>query len=287
LVQAATNNTVTLAASASAVNNAYAGVTIRTVAGLGAGQHRAISAYNGATKVATLSTDWAVIPDSTTQYAFDYALGTNAFPLYQRDCEGTGSPATLPITAGTPAEKRRFVSNIYYITDVADPEHAGDVIPTLVRSQFDASGGTLAQLAPEPLIEGVEAFRVELGIDDVSDSGDPVDYTTAVNWADATKTSPTNRGDGAPDNFIRCTTATPCTATQLANVVAVKLYVLARTRDRTPGYVDSKSYCLGEPAADGSCPAGSTIAAANDDYKRHVFTTSVRLNNVSGRRETP
>lgn len=283
-VQAATNNTVTLAGSASAVNNAYAGVTIRTVAGVGAGQHRAIRTYNGATKVATLSTNWAITPDSTTQYAFDYALGTNAFPLHQRDCVGTGTPATLPITAGTPAQKRRFVSNIYYITDLAHPEYPGESIPTLVRSRFDVSGLTLAQLAPEKLIEGVEAFRVELGIDDANKSGNPVDYTTAVSWVG---TSPTNRGDGAPDSFIRCTTATPCTAAQLANVVAVKLYVLARTRDRTPGYVDTKSYCLGEPAADGSCPADSTIAAANDAYKRHVFTTSVRLNNVSGRRETP
>ncbi len=71
------------------------------------------------------------------------------------------------------------------------------------------------------------------------------------------------------------------------NVVAVKLYVLARSRDASPGYKDSKSYCLGEPDADGSCPAANTIAAANDDFKRHVFTTSMRLNNISGRRETP
>jgi prepilin-type N-terminal cleavage/methylation domain-containing protein len=286
-VQAAASNSVTLAPTASAVDNAYTGVTIRIASGLGAGQHRAISAYDGATRVATLSTPWTVIPDNTTQYAFDYALGTNSFPLHQRDCVGTGTPTTLPITAGSIAEKRRYISNIYYITDVPHPERVGEVIPTLVRSRFDLSAGTLAQQAPEALIDGVEAFRVELGIDEVSDSGDAVDYTAAIDWADASKTSPTNRGDGAPDQFVRCTTAAPCSAAQLSNVVAVKLYVLARTRDRTPGYTDSKSYCLGEPAADGSCPAASTIAAANDNYKRHVFTTSVRLTNISGRRETP
>jgi type IV pilus assembly protein PilW len=89
-----------------------------------------------------------------------------------------------------------------------------------------------------------------------------------------------------PDEFIRCTDAVPCTAAQLANVVAVKLYVLARSRDTTPGYTDTKSYCLGEPNADGSCPAANAIAAANDQYKRHAFSTSVRLINISGRRET-
>ncbi len=33
--------------------------------------------------------------------------------------------------------------------------------------------------------------------------------------------------------------------------------------------------------------AANTIAAANDHYKRHVLTSSVRLINISGRRETP
>jgi len=129
---------------------------------------------------------------------------------------------------------------------------------------------------------------VELGVDNISKTGAAVDYTQAVNWADPdTKTTPTNRGDGASDVFVRCTTALPCTAAQLMDVVAVNLYVLSRSRDPTPGYTDTKSYCLGEPAADGSCPAANTIAAANDQYKRHVFRTSVRVTNTSGRRDTP
>jgi prepilin-type N-terminal cleavage/methylation domain-containing protein len=285
--QLATNTSITLAPSAAVANGTYAGVTIRTVSGTGAGQSRWISAYDGSSRVATISTPWAVIPDNTTTYAFDYAFGITSFPLHQRDCVGTGSPATLPISAGTAAAKRRYISNIYYITDVSHPENASEVIPTLVRSRFDVVSGNLAQLAPEALIDGIEAFRVELGIDDVSDSGAPVDYTTAIDWADAAKTSPTNRGDGAPDVFVRCTTASPCAADELSNVVAVKLYVLARTRDRVPGHTDTKTYCLGEPEPDGTCSTANTITAANDSYKRHVFTTSVRLTNVSGRRETP
>jgi type IV pilus assembly protein PilW len=152
-----------------------------------------------------------------------------------------------------------------------------------MRSQLDL----LAHQAPVALIDGIEAFRVELGIDNISVSGEAVDYSTAILWTDpATETSPRNRGDGVPDEFVRCTDAVPCTAEQLANVVAVKLYVLARSRDTTPGYIDAKSYCLGEPNPDGSCPAANTIAAANDQYKRHAFSTSVRLINISGRRET-
>jgi prepilin-type N-terminal cleavage/methylation domain-containing protein len=283
IAQSATANTIQLSPGASAVNDIYNGMTIRTVTGTGAGQNRAITAYNGGTQVATVSTPWAVVPDSSTAYAFEYMLGTNAYPLHRRDCVGTGTPATLPITAGTFSDKRKLVSDLYYISDVAHPDRAGEVVPTLMRSQLDL----LAHQAPVALIDGIEAFRVEFGIDNVSGSGEAVDYSTAIVWANPTsETSPRNRGDGVPDEFIRCTDAAPCTAAQLANVVAVKLYVLARSRDTTPGYTDTKSYCLGEPNADGSCPAASAIAAANDEYKRHAFSTSVRLINISGRRET-
>jgi prepilin-type N-terminal cleavage/methylation domain-containing protein len=286
--QLATSNTITLSSSASAVDNYYVGLSIRTVGGVGLGQNRTISAYTGSSKVATVSTAWTVIPDNTTTYSFDYMLGTSTFPLHTRNCVGTGSPATLPITSGTVADKRRWVSNIYYITNVVNPDKPTEVIPTLVRSQFDLAGGVLAQQAPLAMIDGIDAFRVELGIDNISKSLAAVNYTQAVIWADPTnQVLATNRGDGAPDAFVHCTTAVPCTAAQLSNVVAAKIYVLARSRDKTPGYTDTKTYCLGETAADGSCPAANQIAAANDQYKRHVFSSSVRLINISGRRETP
>jgi prepilin-type N-terminal cleavage/methylation domain-containing protein len=286
--QGATSNTLTLSANAAATDGIYAGLTLRTVSGTGAGQVNSILAYNGGTKVATLSSPWTFIPDATTTYAFEYVLGTSAFPLHKRDCVGTGTPATLPITGGTLADKRLLISDLYYVHDFPHPDRPGETIPTLVRSRLDFAGGTLAHQAPVSLIEGVEGFRVELGIDNRSDTGAAVDYTDAIVWTDPiTKTSPSNRGDGAPDEFVRCTTATPCTSAQLTNVVAVKLYILARSRDKTPGHVDDRSYCLGEYDPDGTCPAASTVAAANDNYRRHVFATSVRLTNISARRETP
>lgn len=209
--------------------------------------------------------------------AAPYKLATSSFTLHKRNCVGTGSPQALPITAGTIADKRKFVSNIYYIRDYAST--IGDGIPTLMLTQFDLVGGTLAHQTAVPLIEGIEGFRVEFGIDSLSDTGAAVNYAAAVNWADPTNLiSPTNRGDGVPDGaFIKCSDATPCTAAQLTNVVAVKLYVLARADSVSRGYTDSKIYALGS----------TTLGPYNDSYKRHVFLTTVRLNNVSGRRETP
>jgi type IV pilus assembly protein PilW len=95
-----------------------------------------------------------------------------------------------------------------------------------------------------------------------------------------------NRGDGIPDgDFVRCDSLTPCEAfdatnavPDLVNVTAVRIYVLARSREPTPGYVDTKTYTLG------SAPA---IGPFDDGFKRHVYTTTVRLPNVSGRRERP
>jgi Tfp pilus assembly protein PilW len=287
VVSGATSNSVTLGGSASTTTDIYNGVAIRLVSGTGAGQVRTVRAYAGSSRIATLDKAWSVIPDGTTAYSFDYAFGVASLPLHRRDCVGTGTPATLPLTAGTLAEKRRFESSIYYIVDVAHPERAGEVVPTLVRAKFDTVAGSIGHQPPQTLIEGIENFRVELGIDDTSDAGLPVDYSAPVDWADTTKTSPQNRGDGVPDRFIRCTTAAPCTAGELSNVVAVKLYVLARARDATPGHTDSRTYCLGETDGAGACPAANSVAATNDAYKRHVFTTSVRLTNISGRRETP
>lgn len=195
-----------------------------------------------------------------------YALESDAalLTLQNRDCTTT-------------AELRKFVSNLYYIRDYAVT--AGDGIPTLMRSQFGLSGGTLEHKAAEALIEGVEGFRVEFGIDNISDSGEAVDFTTAVNWFDpANLTSPRNRGDGTPDNaYVHCTTAIPCTATKLMNAVAVKLYVLVRSEKTTPGYTDTKKYEMGS----------TTLGPFDDAYKRHLFTQTVRLTNISARRETP
>lgn len=202
-----------------------------------------------------------------------YTLSTSGLNLRQRNCTST-------------APKRRYVSNIYYVRDYAVT--AGDGIPTLVRSEFDLDpvSGAVKALASAALIEGVEGFRVDLGIDRVSDAGVDVisdastsrRWTAAVSWADPDHlVSPINRGDGVADTFVHCSGV--CSVGELVNVVAVKLSLLVRSQTSTPGYVDGKSYTLGSQTV--------TPTSAESGFKRHVFSTVVRLNNVSGRRETP
>lgn len=203
-----------------------------------------------------------------------------------------GAIAPFTLTARnctTPEPVRKLVSNLYYVRSYAS--QVGDGVPTLMRSTF--SNGRFQ--AADAMIEGVEGFRIELGVDNVSKSGatlttadlnataatvgtTPAGQATAIAWADLTllKTA-TNRGDGNPDTYVRCTTAAPCSAFQLANVVSAKIYVLARSLDVSPGYKDTKTYQLG----------ATTLGPFNDNYKRHLFTQVVRLTNVSMRRETP
>ena len=215
-------------------------------------------------------------PDTSGAMYFQSSLcGTQKPSSFDLSTAGFGNMLRKDCT--TPSPKRKLVADIYYVRDYADT--VGDGVPTLARSRFDFVGGTLAQQPPTPLIEGVEGFRVELGLDTLSKTGAAVDYTTAIAWADpANKSTPANRGDGSPDgNFVHCTTSPACTADQLVNVVAVRLHVLARSVEASPGHTDTRTYQLG----------GATLGPFNDHYKRHAFSTSVRLTNVTGRRETP
>lgn len=208
-----------------------------------------------------------------------YALDTvpASLTLYNRDCDGaSGSPPAF--TSGTTAPKRKYIQNIYYIRDFANT--VGDGIPTLVRSQLDFDGVSVSHQDAEELVQGIEAFRVEVGIDNLSDTGAAVNYAQPVIWADPDdQVSPINRGDGVPDgNFVYC--GASCTAAQLMDVVAVKIWVLARTDETSPGYTDTKIYSAG------TNPVVS-FPAFNDSFKRHVFSTTIRINNAAGRRETP
>lgn len=67
--QAGAGSTITLDASASATDSFYKGATVLLTGGTGVGQYRVITAYVGATKVATVSPAWATNPDNTSTFA--------------------------------------------------------------------------------------------------------------------------------------------------------------------------------------------------------------------------
>jgi hypothetical protein len=66
--QGGTSTTITLGADESSVDGFYAGQVVAVIENTGASQARIITAYIGATKVATVHRPWLVIPDSTSVY---------------------------------------------------------------------------------------------------------------------------------------------------------------------------------------------------------------------------
>ncbi|MNC87663.1 hypothetical protein D3C83_34050 [compost metagenome] len=65
--------------------------------------------------------------------------------------------------------------------------------------------------------------------------------------------------------------------TDWREVIAAKVYLLARNTVATRGFKDDKTYLLGT----------TTAPARNDEFKRHVYAAAVRLTNPAGRREIP
>ncbi|MBI3044840.1 MAG: PilW family protein [Betaproteobacteria bacterium] len=178
-----------------------------------------------------------------------------------------GTAATLFLTNGAsppvPAPIRRMRVHIYFVApcSVGSGTIAGvsgscvagtdDTIPTLKRLEL-TSAGTITLV---PLVEGIEYFKVEYGVD-----------TSPAAISVATGSS----GDANVDSY----TATPA---DWSTVIAAKIFVLARNTELTRGFTDDKSYTLGT----------SAVPARNDNFKRHVFSSMVHLENPAGRREIP
>ena len=119
------------AAFANSNNNFYNNTLIATIGGTGAGQARFITAYNGTTKVATVTTAWVTVPDNTTVYSvvgFDLIGATvssltpterNAIAdaLLDRDMSlGVDSGST---TVRTPRQSFRALRNKWTIAGTA------------------------------------------------------------------------------------------------------------------------------------------------------------------------
>lgn len=144
------------------------------------------------------------------------------------------------------ADKRKYLSYLYYIRPYDTTTNGiNDGIPTLVRSEFDEKNDVVSAQSAVALVQGIENFQIEYARD--------------------------TNGDGEPDTAYATSLST---AAEWSQVVAVKISVLARNIELTAGHDDSKTYQLGS----------TTVGPFHDQYKRHVFTTVVKLINPAGRK---
>ena len=191
------------------------------------------------------------------------------------------TPSTVLQRNGKAESVRKFRVHIYFVAPCSldhpcsGTSDGGTPVPTLKRLELTVSGGART-FNVVPIAEGIQAFKVELGIDTTP---------TAVNACTSRK------GDGAPDFYLPNAATTAITAADLAGVVAAKVWIVARSPQTTPGYIDSKTYPVAT-AADvlgGGSVAGTglTYGPYNDGYKRHAFFSEIRAVNPSARREIP
>jgi len=168
------------------------------------------------------------------------AAGTTVFTLYKKD------RATLALL-------RRFLVRIYFVSPCSVPvgstcssaADGGKPIPTLKVLELSASGNSTI-MSTTPLVEGIENMQIDYGID--------------------------STGDGAPDGSF----VTGPALTDWPKVMALRIYLLARNSESSPGYADAKTYNLGLSGA---------TTATGDGFKRHVFSQLIRLVNPSSRRD--
>lgn len=162
--------------------------------------------------------------------------------------------------AVTPADIHELYVAIYFISPCSSSTcsssaDGGNPIPTLKRIEL-TKWGTNTEMRTSSLIEGIENLQIEYGIDRSGDG------------------APNESTSGAGDAYI----TNPANITEWSNVAALRLFLIARSIDRSAGHQDAKTYNLGQ---------AGTVGPLNDAYKRHVFSTVIRVTNPSSRRETP
>lgn len=159
---------------------------------------------------------------------------------------------------GTVAPVRKYLVHIYFISPCSVPangstcsnaktDDGGTSVPTLKRLELSVAGG-VAKFTLTPLVEGIENMQIDYGFDVATG------------------------GDGSPDSYAKDATA----VADWANMMALRINLLARNNERSAGYVDNKTYNLG---------LHGTTTATNDAFKRHVFSQIIRVVNPSARRD--
>ena len=176
------------------------------------------------------------------------------FTMKKKDA-GTGTSSGNPATYNTPADLRLFVVHIYFVSPCSEEvlDCTGKAqLPTLKRLEL-GSGPAMGNVMS--IAEGIEQFQVDYGVD--------VD------------------GTGSVGNFYQCISASGMPVTyetgcKWQDVVAARISILARNSERSSGYTDDRTYNLG---------LWGVTTATSDNYKRHVFSGVVKVNNVGMTRE--
>ena len=144
------------------------------------------------------------------------------------------APTAPPLVVAAPSADWAFRPSIYYIRQFANTP--GDNIPTLCRKALSGAG---PGMTTECLATGIENLQIEYGID--------------------------TSQDGHPNVYL-----TNPTLAQMQDVVAARVFLIARTTDNDTRYVNNKTYSI----------SNAPDLVPGDSFHRRVFSTSVSIQNI-------
>lgn len=183
-------------------------------------------------------------PAKEPPFVLSSATDMDAFSLHKVTPAGN----SVSCIAGQRSEIWRYVTYLYYVSSCNDCRGDGDGIPTL----------KMVKVSPVPvervIAEGIQDMQVEYGFD--------------------------TNGDGTPDTFeagINTSQSAHQTAYQWQDVVAVKIFLLARNAESNPEYRDEKPYLMGSD--------GRTVGPFNDAIRRQAYVSTTMAHNIAGRRQ--
>lgn len=139
-----------------------------------------------------------------------------------------------------------YSHHVYYISEQTyEVNNKKITVPVLKRKRLVNNGMT-----SETIMEGIENMRFMFGLDTTNDSR--VDIYKSI-------------GDMAPTDWEN-----------RKGILTLQLFLLVRTLQPDPGIkINNQKYILGEGS-------GKRELTFDDNYRRTVFTTTIRLSNVGG-----
>ena len=191
--QAGASGSITLAAGASSTNDIYKNDGIIIVGGTGVGESAVITAYNGTTKVASVSPSFVVTPDNTSEYEIIPAITSTQ--LIGSDVITAAATAT---DFGTEVGTAVWASAARTLTALDEDNTTLDLDATIRSAVGLASANLDTQIGDVPTVAEFEArtpTAAQLAyIIGNSNTGYPVTFTTT---GGTTTNAVLNQVDGA------------------------------------------------------------------------------------------
>lgn len=177
-----------------------------------------------------------------------------AFTLRPLGCTSTSTTRAVP---------RELITRVYYL---AANNESNDGIPTL--KVLDLGDGSMT---PRTIAPGVENLHIEYGLDNSGSDGATDTYQlSSANPLRLTALTPTTLGTALGGGWV-----SSGGEDQWEDVMAAKLYVVVRDLESTAGYTNTSTFIMGQV----------TVSPANTAYKTRMSTSSIRVVNMSSRRE--